>query len=190
MCGADDVRKGYKGCFADLNGPYTVPPWEGSSRMLPKALNTNGFTHEQCALAAAQAGYEVYAMQASGFCFMGTLVDVVQTKTKLDDSRCSTTPCLAGVGCFSLINKVYSLGTPCRCFSNAGTATDTLQPVEARAQDTASDVYVFTRQLGSERGGGEGEGEGEGGERERERERERQIDRETERDEKGGEREM
>ncbi len=122
MCGADDVRKGYKGCFDDLDGPYNVPPW-GSSRTMPACLNTDGFTHEQCALAAAQAGYEVYAMQSSGFCCMGTLVDVVQTKTKLIDSRCRTTPCLGGVGCINMINKVYSIGTRCRSFTCAGTAT-------------------------------------------------------------------
>jgi hypothetical protein len=125
MCAADDVRKGYKGCFADQHGPYNVPPW-GSSRTMPACLNTNGFSHEQCALAAAQAGYEVYAMQSSGFCCMGTLVDVVQTKTKLDDSRCSTTPCLAGVGCFDMINKVYSIGMPCRSCMYTGIATNLL----------------------------------------------------------------
>jgi hypothetical protein len=73
MGGADDVRKGYKGCFADLDGPYTVPPY-GSSRTMPACLNTNRFTHEQCALAAAQAGYEVYAMQSRGFAAWGPLL--------------------------------------------------------------------------------------------------------------------
>jgi hypothetical protein len=125
MGGADDVRKGYTGCFADLDGPYDVPPW-GSSRTMPACLNTNRFTHEQCALAAAQAGYEVYAMQSKGFCCMGTIVDVVQTKMKLDDSRCSTTPCLGEVGCFNMINKVYLIGTPCRSSIYAGTATKLL----------------------------------------------------------------
>jgi hypothetical protein len=125
MFNADDIRKGYKGCYADLDGPYTVPPW-GSSRTLPACLNTNGFTHEQCAIAAALAGYEVYAMQSRGFCCMGTLADVVQTKTQLDDSRCSTTPCLGGVGCFDMINKVYSIGTPCMPFTHNGTTSKSL----------------------------------------------------------------
>jgi hypothetical protein len=123
MCGADDVRKGYKGCFADLDGPYTVPPY-GGGRTMPVCLNTDRFTHEQCALAAAQGGFEVYAMQSSGFCCMGTLVDVVQAKTKLDDSRCSTTPCLNGVGCINIVNKFYSIGMPFKFLGHAGKATN------------------------------------------------------------------
>jgi hypothetical protein len=106
---ADDVRKGYKGCFADGDGTYVTSPW-GGNRALPAALNTNGFTHEQCAQAAAQAGYDVFAMQANGVCFMGTLADVAQMKQKLDDANCSTTLCVGGVGCVSLVNKVYSIG--------------------------------------------------------------------------------
>ncbi len=109
--GADDVRRGYKGCFGDKEGPYTTPPW-GSGRTLPGALNTNGFTHEQCALAAAQAGYEVYAMQSHKYCFMGNLADIAQLKTKLDDAKCSTTPCVQtdGIGCLGDVNKIYSIG--------------------------------------------------------------------------------
>jgi hypothetical protein len=111
MFGADDVRKGYKGCYADGDGPYETPPW-GRSRTLPAALDTNGLTHEQCALAAAQAGYEVFALQASGYCFMGTLADVAEMKQKLYDSKCSTTPCVRvdGIGCIGMVNKVYSIG--------------------------------------------------------------------------------
>jgi hypothetical protein len=115
---ADDVRKGYKGCFADGDGAYVTPPW-GGTRTLPAALNNNRFTHEQCALAALQAGYEVYAMQASGYCFMGTLADVVQMKQKLDDSRCTDIPCSEQVGCVGMVNKVYSFGAPCMPFTAA-----------------------------------------------------------------------
>jgi hypothetical protein len=111
MSGADDVRKGYQGCFSDGDGPYTTLPW-GSGRTLPAALDTNGFTHEQCALAAAQAGYDVYAMQSERYCFMGNLADVAQMKTKLDHTKCSTTPCVQvdGIGCIVMVNKVYSIG--------------------------------------------------------------------------------
>jgi hypothetical protein len=109
MCGADDVRNGYKGCFGDGDGPYRS--WL-QKRTLPGTLNTNGFTHEQCALAAAQAGYEVYAMQLDGYCFMGTFADVAQMKRQFDDSTCNTVPCLGGVGCIVLLNKVYSIGEP------------------------------------------------------------------------------
>jgi hypothetical protein len=115
MCHADDVRKGYKGCFADGDGAYVASPW-GGTRTLPAALNTNRLTHEQCALAAAQGGYEVYAMQASGYCFMGTLADVVQMKRKLDDSTCSTIPCLTEI-CLGMVNKVYSVGVPLTSFN-------------------------------------------------------------------------
>lgn len=108
-CGADDVRKSYMGCFDDNDGPYNVPPWLGS-HTLPACLNTNGFTLEQCALAAAQAGYEVYSIQASGYCCMGPLTDAVQMKTKYDDSECTTIPCYNGVGCINLVHKVYVVG--------------------------------------------------------------------------------
>ncbi len=110
-CPADDVRKGYKGCFSDGSGPYDAPPW-GGGRTLPATLNTNGLTHEQCAQAAAQAGYDVFAMQASGYCFMGTLADVAQMKQKLDDATCNTLPCVGGNpnDCLGLVNKVYFIG--------------------------------------------------------------------------------
>jgi hypothetical protein len=109
MCHADDVRKGYKGCFSDGDGPYKTPPWSGT-HILPAALNTNNLTHEQCAQAAVQAGYDAFALQGSGVCFMGTLADVAQMKQKLDDATCSTIPCLGGTGCSVLVNKVYSVG--------------------------------------------------------------------------------
>jgi hypothetical protein len=109
MSRADDVRRGYKGCFGDGEGPYSS--W-GYSRTLPATLSSTGFTHEQCAQAAALPGYEVYALQVEGYCFMGTLDDVAQMKRKLDDSICSTTPCSGSgaVGCVGLVNKVYTVG--------------------------------------------------------------------------------
>jgi hypothetical protein len=67
-------------------------------------------THEQCAQAAARAGYEVFAMQYSGNCFMGTLADVAQMKWKLDDAKCNTIPCLSKDGCAGWTNRVYSIG--------------------------------------------------------------------------------
>jgi hypothetical protein len=68
----DDVRKGYKGCFADGVGPYVTAL--GSGRTLPTGFYTKGVTHEQCAQYAAQAGYEVFALQDRGFCFTGPLL--------------------------------------------------------------------------------------------------------------------
>jgi hypothetical protein len=109
MFGADDVRSGYKGCYADGNGPYGSEAW-GGGRTLPVSLRTNGLTREQCALAAALAGYDVFAMQASGYCFMGNLADVAEMKQKLADSSCSTNPCVDGVGCIGWINTVYTIG--------------------------------------------------------------------------------
>jgi hypothetical protein len=107
--GADDVRKGYMGCYGDGDGPYTLTP-SIASRTLPATLNTDGLTHEQCAQAAGQAGYDVFALQSSGFCFMGTFADVAQMKRKVADATCNTTPCVGGSGCINLVNKVYSLG--------------------------------------------------------------------------------
>jgi hypothetical protein len=74
---------------------------------LPAALYTNGFTLEQCALAAGAQAYEVFAMQSSGYCFMGQRADLVAMKTRLDNSACSTTPCVNGVGCVAMVNKAY-----------------------------------------------------------------------------------
>jgi hypothetical protein len=69
---------------------------------LPAYLPTDGFTIEQCAYAAALGNYEVYAMQLTGFCFMGTLADVAQMKQKLDDTICTTNP--------PSVNTVYTVG--------------------------------------------------------------------------------
>ncbi len=79
---------------------------------MPAALSTSGLTHEQCAQFAAQSNYEVFALQSHGYCFMGGLADVAQMKTKLFDAQCSTTPFtqLDGVGCISMVNKVYTVG--------------------------------------------------------------------------------
>jgi hypothetical protein len=122
MFDADDVQKGYKGCFNDTNGPYMTPPW-GANHILPAALNTNGLTHEQCAQSAARAGYDVFALQGSGICFTGTLADVAQMKQKLDDATCSTAVC---VGCVGSVNKVYSIGAssfPALTFGKHGPIT-------------------------------------------------------------------
>ncbi len=136
MVCAADVRKGYKGCFADNDGPYDVPPY-GGRHTLPACMDTNRLTHEQCALAAAQAGYEVYAMQWYGNCCMGTLADVVQMKTQLDESRCPTVPCYNGVGCIPEVHKVYTLGAFCGC------------PVTHAWPQTlfAASIFKFLRQL-------------------------------------------
>jgi hypothetical protein len=84
---------------------------------LPAAIPTNGLTHEQCAQFAAQSGFEVFALQSQGYCFMGTLADVAQMKTKLYDSKCSTTPCVQvdGIGCFGMVNRVYTIGASYLC---------------------------------------------------------------------------
>jgi hypothetical protein len=109
MCGADDLRKTYMGCFNDNDGLYNVPPRLGS-HTLPACLNTDGFTLEQCALNAAQAGYEVYCIQASRYCCMGPMTDAVQMKTKYDDSQCTTIPCYNEAGCINLVHKVCVVG--------------------------------------------------------------------------------
>jgi hypothetical protein len=121
MFSADDVRKGYKGCYGDGDGPYKSLSW-GGNRTLPATLNVYGLTHEQCAQAAGQAGYDIFSLQGQGFCFMGTLYDVSKMKRKLDDTICSTTPCVTGIGCVSWVSKIYSIGlfiiylTLCSCF--------------------------------------------------------------------------
>jgi hypothetical protein len=119
MCCADDVRKGYKGCYSDGDGPYTLTPG-GASRTLPATLNTDGLTHEQCAQAAGQAGYDVFALQASGNCFMGTIADVVQMKRKLGDDTCGSIPCVAGPGCAGMVNKVYVMSASSKNTSSSG----------------------------------------------------------------------
>jgi hypothetical protein len=107
---ADDVRKGYIGCYGDGDGPYESQTFSGGNRALPASLFGDRVTHEQCAQAAARIGYEVFALQVSGQCFMGSLSDVAQMKRKLDDARCSAIPCVGGAGCVEWTNKVYSIG--------------------------------------------------------------------------------
>ncbi len=98
---ADNPRKGYKGCYADGDGPYASPAW-GGNRTLPVSLFRYGLSIEQCAYAAALGNYEVFAMQSNGYCFMGSLADVAQMKHKLDDATCTSNP--------GLVNTVYSIG--------------------------------------------------------------------------------
>jgi hypothetical protein len=109
MSSADGVQAGYKGCFGDGDGPYNSETW-GGNRTLPATLNSYDLTYEQCAQAAARAGYEVFSLQGQGFCFMGTLADVDRMRQMQDDAICSTTPCVDGIGCVSWVSKVYSIG--------------------------------------------------------------------------------
>ncbi len=98
---ADDPRKGYLGCYGDGDGPYDTPYW-GGKRTLPVSLYTWGMTHEQCAQAAALGSFDVFALQAGGHCFMGTLADVAQMKRKLEDATCAANAGWA--------NAVFSIG--------------------------------------------------------------------------------
>jgi hypothetical protein len=100
MSFADNPRKGYKGCYADGGGPYSSP-W-GGGRTLPAYLFTGGLTIEQCAHAAALGNFEVFAMQYTGYCFLGTLADVAHMERKLDDATCTTNP--------GMVNRVYTVG--------------------------------------------------------------------------------
>jgi hypothetical protein len=108
---AGDARRGYQGCFGDGDGPYDLPR-RGGGRTLPATLNINGLTLEQCAQAAGAQAYEVFALQHSGYCFMGQRADLEAMTRKLDNDTCSTTPCLNGVGCLPMVNKVYCF---CKC---------------------------------------------------------------------------
>ncbi len=74
---------------------------------MPDTLSTNGLTLEQCARAEGINAYEVFAMQHSGYCFMGSRADLDAIKTKLENAACSTTPCLNGVGCLDRVSKAY-----------------------------------------------------------------------------------
>jgi hypothetical protein len=102
----------YIGCFKEeaQNSPYGNGLWA-----LPVSLTSSaGWTVDQCAVAARDKGYPVFALQGYGLCFMGAVADVakmIAASKKTTDNACSALPCAqAGTSCPPSLNKVYFIG--------------------------------------------------------------------------------
>jgi hypothetical protein len=101
----------YLGCFKE---EAQSSPYGNGLRALPVFLSRSGaWTVDQCAVAARDKGYPVFALQGYGLCFMGALADVskmIAASKKTSDDSCSALPCAqAGASCPASLNKVYFL---------------------------------------------------------------------------------
>jgi hypothetical protein len=100
----------YVGCYADgSGGPYE---YAHGQRTLPVlASGDGGLSMDECAAAARDRGYPVFALQWRGDCFMGSVADVAKMNAasqKLADSACLLIPCdQSAASCPGYINKVF-----------------------------------------------------------------------------------
>ncbi len=104
----------YVGCYTDGYGPYTI---DGNTRTFPARFGGNGVSVDECAVAARDGGYTVFALQYYGQCFLGSMMDVAELNAasqRIADSMCLNVPCvLPDEDCSGWINKVFSLeGVP------------------------------------------------------------------------------
>jgi hypothetical protein len=98
----------YQGCYNDLGGPYT------NGRTLPQVPDKfrTGVSLDECAAAARNRGFAVFALQGYGQCFFGSMADVasISSSQRLSDGSRNSLPCPASLaaGCPRNINKVYA----------------------------------------------------------------------------------
>ncbi len=101
----------YLGCFKE---EAQSSPYGNGLHSLPVSLTRSGaWTVGQCAVAARDRGYPVFALQGYGLCFISAVADVakmiVASKNTTDDA-CLALPCAqAGASCPPSLNKVYFL---------------------------------------------------------------------------------
>jgi hypothetical protein len=109
LLGAGSPGYTYLGCFKDM---VQGAPYGDGFRGLPfNPFRSAGWTVDQCAVAARDRGYPVFALQHTLDCFMGTIADVAKMASqKTTDDACSGLPCTQpGVPCPLSLNKVYFL---------------------------------------------------------------------------------
>jgi hypothetical protein len=103
----------YLGCYHDANfdgrGP-TFPVWVGYDT----STGTWRYSSvDECAAAARDRGYQVFALQWYGTCFLGSLADVAAMDAaalKRADDICQPVPCPPYSQCPGWTNKVFLLG--------------------------------------------------------------------------------
>jgi hypothetical protein len=86
----------------------------GGRQTLPIVLDKyrTGVGVDECAAAARNRGFPVFALQGFGQCFFGSMADVarLQATQRLSDASCSNFPCPgSAAACPKNINKVYFL---------------------------------------------------------------------------------
>jgi hypothetical protein len=102
----------YVGCYNDGSGPYSV---DGYARTFPVWLGSGtGLSVDECAAVAQNRGYQVFALQYFGECFLGSLADVAAmdaASLKTTDATCDVIPCVdRNIFCPGMTNKVFWLG--------------------------------------------------------------------------------
>lgn len=101
----------YLGCYWDKSGPYQLGDVQ---RNLPALVEGRAdFSMAECAAAARDRGYAVFALQYFGQCFLGSVADVTRmdgASLKVPDDMCVNVPCvISGSPCNGLFNRAFSL---------------------------------------------------------------------------------
>jgi hypothetical protein len=110
VIGAGSPGYTYLGCFRDVlqGSPYG----DGGDRAFPVLLFSR-WTVDQCAAAARDRGFPVFAIQFRHDCWLGTVADVakmIAASQKTTDAACEPLPCAEGSAtCPASLNKAYLL---------------------------------------------------------------------------------
>jgi hypothetical protein len=86
----------------------------GGTRTLPQVLDKfrTGVSFDECAAAARNRGFPVFALQGYGQCFFGSMADVarLEASQKLADASCINLPCPASAtACTGKVNKIFTV---------------------------------------------------------------------------------
>jgi hypothetical protein len=120
----------YLGCYKDWGGPYTnidtrgrtFPVWIGYDMSTRRWRRVSV---DECAAAARDRGYQVFALQWYGACFLGSLADVAVMHGR-PGGICQDVPCAPSQqSCPGWTNKVFLLGgmPPCPMHDISWTGT-------------------------------------------------------------------
>jgi hypothetical protein len=115
-------------------------------RTLPQGLDgRTGVRVDECAAAARDRGFPLFALQGKGQCFFGSVADVarIPASQKLADAACNDLPCPASAAiCPATTNKVYFLiGTHILYLTNNRLANVwTLLPVPLHIWDLCAGI--------------------------------------------------
>ncbi len=105
--GAGPLGYTYLGCYTDWGGRY-------GGRTFPDLLDGGRYVSvDECAAAARDKGYQVFALEWYGECFLGSFADVAAMDAALlkkADDGCQSIPCAAGGPCPGWTLKVFFFG--------------------------------------------------------------------------------
>ncbi len=99
----------YLGCYDD----GSIRPYADGQQTFPKSLTRAGMSELDCAVAARDGGYAVFAIQDYGKCSLGSLADIARqdaASKRIDDESCARIPCpVDDTQCRLSVNKVFLL---------------------------------------------------------------------------------